>query len=77
MATMAQTKAQTRFPNPFEVETPPGAEGWQDLYPYYAVFSEDRRAEEEAGFWFQDGVHWREVLYPFDSIGRASCRERV
>ncbi len=57
-----------RFPSPFDVKTPPGGEGWQDLYPYYLVFSEDRRGEEEAAFWFQDGVHWREVLYPFDSI---------
>ena len=57
-----------RFPSPFDVKTPPGGEGWQDLYPYYLVFSEDRRMEEEAAFWFQDGVHWREVLYPFDSI---------
>jgi len=53
-----------RFPSPFDVKTPPGGEGWQDLYPYYLVFSEDRRMEEEAAFWFQDGVHWREVLYP-------------
>src|SRR3990172_6708259 len=57
-----------RFPSPFDVKTPPGGEGWQDLYPYYLVFSEDRRGEEETAFWFQDGVHWREVLYPFDSI---------
>lgn len=61
-------KRATRFPSPFEVKTPPGAEGWEDLYPYYSVFSEDRRADEEAAFWFQDGIHWREVLYPFDSI---------
>jgi pyruvate,water dikinase len=56
------------FPSPFEVNPPPGAEDWQDLYPYYLVFSDDRREEEDAAFWFQDGVHWREVLYPFDSI---------
>jgi pyruvate,water dikinase len=62
------TTGNHRFASPFDVKTPPGAEGWQDLYPYYLVFSEDRRAEEEAAFWFQDGVHWREVLYPFDSI---------
>ena len=23
-----------RFPSPFEAETPPGAEGWEDLYTY-------------------------------------------
>lgn len=58
----------TRFPSPFEIETPPGAEGWEDLYTYNLVFSEDRKAYEDATFWFQDGMHWREVLYPFDSI---------
>jgi len=62
------TKGDGRFPNPFEIETPAGAEGWEELYPYYTVFSEDRREDEENAFWFQDGMHWREVLYPFDSI---------
>lgn len=62
------TNGNGRFSSPFDIETPPGAEGWQDLYPYYLVFSEDRREEEDAAFWFQDGMHWREVLYPFDSI---------
>ncbi len=57
-----------RFPSPFKIKTPPGAEGWEELYPYNLVFSDDRREYEEATFWFQDGMHWREVLYPFDSI---------
>ena len=38
MATIVQAKAQTRFPSPFEVKTPPGAQGWQGLYPYYPAF---------------------------------------
>ena len=62
------TSANDRFPSPFEVVTPAGAEGWQDLYPYYLPFSEERRAQEEAACWFQDSMHFREVLYPFDSI---------
>ena len=57
-----------RFSSPFDIPTPEGAEGWQELYPYYTLFSEDRRETEDAAFWFQDGMHWREVLYPFDSI---------
>lgn len=61
-------KTNRQFPLPSEVETPPGAEGWQDLYPYGLVFSEDRRASEDAAFWFQDSMHWREVLYPFDAM---------
>jgi pyruvate, water dikinase len=56
-----------RFPSPFEIETPPGAEGWQDLYTYSLPFSEDRRAYEDAVFWFQDGIHWPEVLTPWDA----------
>ncbi|MCW2643913.1 MAG: pyruvate, water dikinase [Pseudonocardiales bacterium] len=56
-----------RFPSPFEIQTPPGAEGWEQLYTYSSVFSEDRREYEEGGFWFQDGVHWPEVLTPWDA----------
>ena len=49
--------AERRFPSPFEIETPPGAEGWQELYTYSLPFSEDRREYEESMFWFQDGIH--------------------
>ena len=30
-----------RFPSPFELEGPEGVEGWEELYPYSVVFSED------------------------------------
>ena len=56
-----------RFPSPFEMPTPPGAEGWQDLYAYSTVFSEDRREYEESAFWFMDGVHTPEVIPPWDA----------
>ena len=56
-----------RFPSPFEIETPPGAEGWEELYSYYMVFSEDRRAYEDSMFWFQDGIHWPTALTPWDA----------
>jgi pyruvate,water dikinase len=56
-----------RFPSPFDIETPAGAEGWEDLYTYSLPFSEDRREYEDAGFWFQDGIHWPEVLTPWDA----------
>jgi pyruvate,water dikinase len=58
----------TDFQSPFEVETPAGAEGWQRLYPYYAVFSEDRRDFEEPKFWFHDSMHYPEPMYPFDLL---------
>ena len=60
--------SNTRFQSPFELETPPGAEGWEALYPYNFIMSEDRREYEDNVFWFQDSMHWGEVLYPFDSI---------
>ncbi len=56
-----------RFPSPFEIETPPGAEGWQDLYAYSLPFSEDRREYEDSMFWFLDGIHWSQVFPPFDA----------
>lgn len=56
-----------RFPNPFEIETPPGAEGWQQLYTYSLPFSEVSREYEESTFWFQDGIHWPDPLTPWDA----------
>ncbi|MCK6623806.1 MAG: PEP-utilizing protein mobile subunit [Anaerolineae bacterium] len=60
--------SEQRFPSPFEVPTPEGCEGWEKLYPYYYLFSEDRREFEESKFWFFDSMHHPEVLYPFDTI---------
>lgn len=60
--------SEKRFPSPFDVPTPAGGEGWEDLYPYYYLFSEERREFEESKFWFFDSMHHPEVLYPFDTI---------
>jgi pyruvate, water dikinase len=56
------------FPNPFTIETPVGAKGWESMYPYYGLFSEPRREFEEGKFWFFDGMHNPEPVYPFDTI---------
>jgi pyruvate,water dikinase len=56
-----------RFPSPFDVRAPTGAEGWRDLYLYSTAFSEGRREYEESRFWFQDGVHWPQVLTPWEA----------
>jgi pyruvate,water dikinase len=50
------------------VSIPPGCEGWAELYPYHAVFSEDRRAFEQGRFWFQDAIHCAEPIRPFDAL---------
>jgi pyruvate,water dikinase len=36
------------FPLPSEITTPPGAEGWQSMYPYYTRF----QPEDDQRFWF-------------------------
>lgn len=59
--------SELRFPSPFDIETPPGAEGWESLYSYSLPFSEDRREYEDSMFWFRDQIHWADVLTPFDS----------
>jgi pyruvate,water dikinase len=60
--------AKKGFPSPFEVPIPPACKGWEEMYPYHAVFAEDRSDFEESRFWFFDGVHFGEALYPFDAI---------
>ena len=56
-----------RLPSPFELETPPGAEGWERLYTYSSLFSDGRREYEASTFWFQDSVHWPKPLPPWDA----------
>ena len=47
---------------------PDGCEGWESMYPYYALFSEERRESEEARGWFRDGMHFPEPMFPFDFV---------
>ncbi|NMM85690.1 hypothetical protein B2J88_15155 [Rhodococcus sp. SRB_17] len=57
------------FPSPFALEAPPGAEGWEKLYPYNMVFQDNLKAEEDQKFWFCDSQHWPTVFKPFETIG--------
>jgi pyruvate,water dikinase len=59
--------SDTRFPSPFDLGTPEGADGWQDLYSYSLLFSDDRKPYEDGMFWFRDEIHWPRVLTPFDA----------
>ena len=56
------------FPSPYEVGTPPGCEGWEELYPYYALFDEDRREADEKRFWFWNSMHFPLPMPAFDAI---------
>jgi pyruvate,water dikinase len=61
------------FLSPFEVETPEGAEGWEEMYPYYLLFDPARRETEESRFWFYNGMHFPEPMPAFDMITAESC----
>ena len=63
--------ADQSFPNPHEIATIPGTEGWERMYPYHYQFStkdKEREAYENNMFWFNDGLHYPEPMYPFDII---------
>jgi pyruvate,water dikinase len=62
----APTKTNSAFPSPYEIATPPGCEGWQELYPYYAVFDESRREADEGRFWFWNSMHFPLPMPAFD-----------
>jgi pyruvate,water dikinase len=62
-----------KFPVPHDVSTKtiPGTEGWERMYPYQYQFVTDdpaRNQYEKETFWFYDGLHYPEPLYPFDTI---------
>ncbi len=62
---------ELKFPSPHEAEKIPGTEGWERMYPYHYQFSTDdpeRKKYEEGMFWFYDGLHYPEPMYPFDII---------
>jgi pyruvate,water dikinase len=64
MAKTAQTGSA--FPSPYDIATPPGCEGWQEMYPYYAVFDEARRDADESRFWFWNSMHFPVPMPAFD-----------
>lgn len=68
MTEMEQRGAVDRFPSPFDIQTPEGAEGWERMYPYYLLFSEENREWEDSVLWFLDNLHMPEVELPFDTI---------
>jgi pyruvate, water dikinase len=66
---MATTAAKAgAFPSPYEIETPPGCEGWEEMYPYYALFDERRRETDENRFWFWNSMHFPMPMPAFDVI---------
>jgi pyruvate, water dikinase len=64
----SSTPALGAFPSPFSIEIPPGCEGWEEMYPYYAVFDEWRRETDEHRFWFWNSMHFPVPMPAFDVI---------
>jgi len=56
--------ARKSFQLPSEITTVPGAEGWEDMYPYYTRF----RPEDDKRFWFYNSMHFPEPMPAFDVI---------
>ena len=54
------------FPSPYSIEPPPGCEGWEEMYPYYALFDERRRDLDENRFWFWNSMHFPLPMPAFD-----------
>lgn len=52
------------FPRPSEIATAPGAEGWEEMYPYYTRF----RPQDDERFWFYNSMHFPEPMPAFDVI---------
>jgi len=59
---------ESKFPSPFDIETPAGAEGWQGMYNWYHLFGDERRELDEQRFWFADRLHHPDVTHPYDEI---------
>jgi pyruvate,water dikinase len=62
----APVTTSSAFSSPYEIATPPGCEGWQDMYPAYALFDESRREVDESRFWFWNSMHFPVPMPAFD-----------
>jgi pyruvate,water dikinase len=70
---MTEVHPAQGFASPFDVPTPEGAEGWEEMYPYYLLFDPARREEDDKRFWFYNGMHFPEPMPAFDMITAESC----
>ena len=62
------TTTTSAFPSPLSIATPEGCEGWEEMYPYYALLSEDRREADEGRLWFWNSMHFPEPMSAFDVV---------
>ncbi|HEX6024993.1 MAG TPA: PEP-utilizing enzyme [Solirubrobacter sp.] len=56
----------TAFPAPMSIATPEGCEGWEEMYPHYALFVEERREQDAGRLWFWNSMHFPLPMPAFD-----------
>ena len=61
---MSELTTVKSFPLPSQIETVPGAEGWEQMYPYFSRF----QPEDDQRFWFYNAMHFPEAMPAFDVI---------
>ena len=61
---MSDEKATNTFPLPSKIADAPGAEGWQEMYPYFTRF----QPEDDDRFWFYNSMHFPEPMPAFDAL---------
>jgi pyruvate,water dikinase len=57
-----------RFPDPYEIEVPAEAAGWEGMYSYFNLFLPQRRETDSNKTWFRNGMHFPEPMPPFDIV---------
>ena len=48
------------------IATPEGCEGWEEMYPHYALFVEERREPDAGRLWFWNSMHFPLPMPAFD-----------
>jgi len=48
------------------IATPEGCEGWEEMYPHYALFGEERREQDAGRLWFWNSMHFPLPMPAFD-----------
>ncbi|MEE8344379.1 MAG: PEP-utilizing enzyme [Woeseiaceae bacterium] len=61
---MSKKKVARPFPLPSEIESVPGTEGWEDMYPYYTRV----QPGDDEIFWFYNSMHFPEPMPAFDAL---------
>ncbi|QYJ14809.1 Chondramide synthase cmdD [Rubrobacter xylanophilus DSM 9941] len=64
----AEAEELRAFPSPFSIETPEGCEGWEEMYPPWALFDERRREHDENRLWFWNSMHFPVPMPAFDMV---------